>query len=84
MGYIYFTNKFGKQKLVCSRQAQIYKATYKSYTVEVTHVTGSFSEYVVELTRKYYGKTHIIESIICSTEIGAMAIANMYQKQYFK
>lgn len=84
MGYTYYTNKFGEQKLVCSRQTQIYKATYKSYTVEVTHVTGSFNEYVVELTRKYYGKTYIIESIICSTEIGAMAIANMYQKQYFK
>lgn len=83
MGYVYFTNKFGEQKLVCSKQTTIYKATYKSYTVEVTKVTGSFEEFIVELTRKYYGRTNVIESIVCHSEKGAMTIADMYQRTYF-
>ena len=84
MGYTYFTNKFGKQKLVCSKQTQIFLATYKSYTIEVTHVYGGFDEYVVEVRRKYYGRTQIIESVLCQSKAGAIAIANMYQHAYFQ
>lgn len=84
MGYTYYTNKFGEQKLVCSRQAQVFKATHKSYTLEVTKVTGGFEEFIVELTRKYYGKNVVIESIICQTEGGAIALAKIYQNKYFK